>query len=87
TAAPMKILCLFLLFVFCVSCGPSVPQKKTREIVERKRECYLVRGTCKSECNSWEYVYNYCDTQPCCVVREYEKPKKSAFCNSTNVTY
>ncbi|XP_023563583.1 beta-defensin 113 [Octodon degus] len=55
--------------------GTSViPQKKTREIAERKRECYLVRGSCKSECNTWEYTYNYCNTEPCCVVREYQKP-------------
>ncbi|XP_023422870.1 beta-defensin 113 [Cavia porcellus] len=70
----MKILYMLLMFVFSVSCGPSVPQKNTREIAGRKRECYLVRGSCKSECNTWEYVYSYCDTEPCCVVREYQKP-------------
>uniref|UniRef100_F7FL14 Beta-defensin n=1 Tax=Macaca mulatta TaxID=9544 RepID=F7FL14_MACMU len=70
----MKMLCIFLTFVFTVSCGPSVPQKKTREIAERKRECQLVRGACKSECNTWEYVHYYCDVKPCCVVRDYQKP-------------
>uniref|UniRef100_A0A2K6V6A5 Beta-defensin n=1 Tax=Saimiri boliviensis boliviensis TaxID=39432 RepID=A0A2K6V6A5_SAIBB len=70
----MKILCIFLAFVFTVSCGPSVPQKNTREVAERKRECQLVRGACKPECNSWEYVYYYCGVNPCCVVREYKKP-------------
>uniref|UniRef100_A0A7N9DE51 Beta-defensin n=1 Tax=Macaca fascicularis TaxID=9541 RepID=A0A7N9DE51_MACFA len=65
----MKMLCIFLTFVFTVSCGPSVPQKKTREVAERKRECQLVRGACKSECNTWEYVHYYCDVKPCCVVK------------------
>ncbi|KAI5766769.1 DEFB113-like protein [Gulo gulo luscus] len=70
----MKILCIFLTFVFTVSCGPSVSQKKTKEDAEKKIECYLVRGACKTSCNSWEYIYNYCSTEPCCVVREYQKP-------------
>ncbi|XP_044632773.2 beta-defensin 113 [Equus asinus] len=70
----MKILCIFLTFVFTVSCGPSVSQKQTREIAERKRECYLVRGACKTSCNTWEYIYNFCNIEPCCVVREYRKP-------------
>ncbi|XP_037374623.1 beta-defensin 113 [Talpa occidentalis] len=74
----MKILCIFLIFVFTVSCGPAVNKpgfmKKAREIEERKRECFLVRGSCKTSCNSWEYKYNFCDIEPCCVVREYIKP-------------
>ncbi|XP_029799142.1 beta-defensin 113 [Suricata suricatta] len=70
----MKILCIFLTFVFTVSCGPSVSQKKAKEDVERKRECYLVRGACKVSCNSWEYIYTYCSAEPCCVVRDYQKP-------------
>ncbi|XP_026362730.1 beta-defensin 113 [Ursus americanus] len=70
----MKILCIFLTFVFTVSCGPSVSQKKTKEDGEKKRECYLVRGACKTSCNTWEYIYNYCSTEPCCVIREYQKP-------------
>ncbi|XP_023613484.1 beta-defensin 113 [Myotis lucifugus] len=74
----MKILGIFLTFVFTVSCGPSVSQKKTREktreITERKTECYLVRGACKTSCNTWEYIYNYCNNEPCCVVREYIRP-------------
>ncbi|XP_049509753.1 beta-defensin 113 [Panthera uncia] len=70
----MKILCIFLTFVFTVSCGPSGNRKKTKEDVDRKRECYLVRGACKTSCNSWEYIYNYCNTEPCCVVRDYQKP-------------
>ncbi|XP_023364505.1 beta-defensin 113 [Otolemur garnettii] len=70
----MKTLCIFLIFVFSVSCGPSVLQDKTIGIMARKRECRLVRGACKAECNTWEYVYTYCDTEPCCVVREYIKP-------------
>ncbi|XP_024898609.1 beta-defensin 113 [Pteropus alecto] len=74
----MKILCIFLTFFFTVSCGPSVLQRrtreKTREITQRKTECYLVRGVCKTSCNTWEYVYNHCDIKPCCVIREYRKP-------------
>ncbi|XP_051008634.1 beta-defensin 113 [Acomys russatus] len=70
----MKMLCIFLIVVFTVSCGPAAPQMKTREVAERTHKCYLVRGACKSECTSWEYVYNYCDTEPCCVIREYQKP-------------
>ncbi|CAK6446900.1 unnamed protein product [Pipistrellus nathusii] len=74
----MKILGIFLTFVFTVSCGPSVSQKKTRdktrEIIVRKTECYLVRGACKTSCNDWEYIYNYCNNEPCCVVREYKSP-------------
>ncbi|KAM5282557.1 beta-defensin 113 [Hipposideros larvatus] len=74
----MKMLCIFLTFVFTVSCGPSVSQKRTREktseIVQRKRECTLVRGACKTSCNTWEYVYNYCSVEPCCVIRKYVKP-------------
>ncbi|XP_062954385.1 beta-defensin 113 [Cynocephalus volans] len=87
----MKIFCIFLTFVFAVSCGPAVPQQKTREVAEKKRECRLVRGACKLECNSWEYVYNYCniDSEPCCVVREYQKPviKKSSIGPKTDVNY
>ncbi|XP_021564814.1 beta-defensin 113 [Carlito syrichta] len=75
----MKIFCIFLIFVFTVSCGPSVLQKnnvapRKTDVAQRKRECQLVRGVCKPECNSWEYIYNYCDDNPCCVVREYQKP-------------
>ncbi|XP_020955662.1 beta-defensin 113 [Sus scrofa] len=74
----MKIFCIFLTFVFTVSCGPAVLQRKTREktreIEERKSQCYLVRGACKTSCNTWEYVFNYCDSEPCCVVREYVIP-------------
>ncbi|XP_071075796.1 beta-defensin 113 [Desmodus rotundus] len=78
----MKILCIFLIFVFTASCGPSVSQKKTRErtrertkeIAERETECFLVRGVCKTSCNSWEYTYNYCNKKPCCVLRDYRKP-------------
>ncbi|XP_019064032.1 beta-defensin 113 [Fukomys damarensis] len=85
----MKIIHIISIFVFSVSCGPSVPQKKTREAAERKRECYLVRGACKSECNTWEYIFNYCDTEPCCVVREYQKPITRAMLSTThtNVNY
>ncbi|XP_019590157.2 beta-defensin 113 [Rhinolophus sinicus] len=74
----MKMLYIFLTFVFTVSCGPSVLQRrtgeKTREIAQRIAECYLVRGACKTSCNAWEYVYNYCNVEPCCVMREYLKP-------------
>ncbi|XP_016050299.1 beta-defensin 113 [Erinaceus europaeus] len=70
----MKILYLFLTFIFTVSCGPAVSQKKIKEVEIRKRECYLVHGTCKTSCNSWEYKYNHCETEPCCVVRKYIKP-------------
>ncbi|KAF6113442.1 defensin beta 113 [Phyllostomus discolor] len=74
----MKILCIFLIFVFTASCGPSVSQKKTRErtreIAERETECFLVRGVCKTSCSSWEYIYNHCKTKPCCVLREYINP-------------
>ncbi|XP_058411442.1 beta-defensin 113 [Diceros bicornis minor] len=85
----MKILCIFLTFVFTVSCGPSVSQKTTKEIAERKRECYLVRGACKTSCNTWEYIYNYCHIEPCCVVREYQKPtsRHNSTTTSTDVTY
>ncbi|XP_017514921.3 beta-defensin 113 [Manis javanica] len=70
----MKILRIFLTFVFTVSCGPSASQKTAREIKKRKRQCYLVRGTCKTSCNSREYIYNHCNIEPCCVVQEYQKP-------------
>ncbi|XP_066108663.1 beta-defensin 113 [Saccopteryx bilineata] len=70
----MKILCIFLTFVFTVSCGPSGNKKKTKEITQRTMQCYLVRGACKTTCNTWEYVYNYCSIEPCCVIRDYIKP-------------
>ncbi|XP_037700605.1 beta-defensin 113 [Choloepus didactylus] len=71
----MKILYIyFLTFLVTVSCGPSVSETKMRKIAERKRECYLVRGACKTSCNVWEYVYNYCNVEPCCVVRDYRMP-------------
>ncbi|XP_036349904.1 beta-defensin 113 [Ochotona princeps] len=72
----MKILCIFMIFVFTftVSCGPADQHKETKEAIYRKRECYLVRGMCKKVCNNWEYVFNYCESTPCCVVREYIKP-------------
>uniref|UniRef100_A0A8C0W757 Beta-defensin n=1 Tax=Castor canadensis TaxID=51338 RepID=A0A8C0W757_CASCN len=76
TASAMKIFYTFLIIIFTVSCGPSVPQRKIREDEIRKRECYLVRGACKTECNSWEYIYNYCDNEPCCVIREYQKRER-----------
>ncbi|KAM7135443.1 beta-defensin 113 [Molossus nigricans] len=87
----MKILCVLLTFVFTASCGPSVSQRqtrgKTREVILRKAECYLVRGACKTSCNTWEYIYNYCNNEPCCVVREYIKPitNHSTFAANTNV--
>ncbi|KAK2500677.1 hypothetical protein MC885_003164, partial [Smutsia gigantea] len=74
TVSAIKILCIFLTFFFTVSCGPSASQKTARENEERKRECYLVHGTCKASCNSWEYVYNHCNIEPCCILREYQKP-------------
>ncbi|XP_037007141.1 beta-defensin 113 [Artibeus jamaicensis] len=74
----MKILCIFLIFVFTASCGPSVSQKKTRErtrkTAEREMECLLVRGVCKTSCSSWEYIYTYCNNKPCCVLRDYIQP-------------
>ncbi|XP_020142959.2 beta-defensin 113 [Microcebus murinus] len=70
----MKILCIFLTFVFTVSCGLSVPQQAANNVAARKRECRLVRGACKPECNSWEYTFTQCDVGPCCVVREYNRP-------------
>ncbi|XP_044780988.1 beta-defensin 113 [Bubalus kerabau] len=74
----MKILCIFLTFILTVSCGPAVLQRKTREktkqIEERKRQCYLVRGACKTSCGQWEYKYTDCDLEPCCVAREYAPP-------------
>ncbi|XP_036912429.1 beta-defensin 113 [Sturnira hondurensis] len=74
----MKILCIFLIFVFTASCGPSVSQKKTRErtrkTAESEVECFLVRGVCKTSCNSWEYISTYCNNKPCCVLREYIQP-------------
>ncbi|XP_062043196.1 beta-defensin 113 [Lepus europaeus] len=79
----MKILCIFMVFILTVSCGPADPQKKLRETLVRKRECYLVRGSCKTECNSWEYVYNHCDTEPCCVVREYIRPQEVTTISTT----
>ncbi|XP_032319127.1 beta-defensin 113 [Camelus ferus] len=86
----MKIFCIFLTFFFTVSCGPSVLQRKTREktreIEERRGQCYLVRGTCKASCNIWEYVFNYCGVEPCCVVREYIKPMRSTSTTSTTLT-
>ncbi|NP_001034212.1 beta-defensin 18 precursor [Mus musculus] len=72
----MKMFGIILMVIFSVSCGPSAPQMKTREVAERTHKCSLVRGTCKSECNSWEYKYNYCHTEPCCVVREYKRMEK-----------
>ncbi|XP_072801912.1 beta-defensin 113 [Vicugna pacos] len=87
----MKIFCIFLTFFFTVSCGPSVLQRKTREktreIEERRGQCYLVRGTCKASCNIWEYVFNYCGVEPCCVVREYIKPMRSTSTTSTMLTH
>ena len=41
---------------------------------ERKRQCYLVRGACKTSCGQWEYKYTDCDLKPCCVAREYVPP-------------
>ncbi|XP_043305432.1 beta-defensin 113 [Cervus elaphus] len=73
----MKILCIFLTFILTVSCGPAVLQRKTREkikeVEERKRQCYLVRGACKTSCGQWEYKYTDCSLEPCCVAREYSK--------------
>ncbi|CAN0388490.1 unnamed protein product, partial [Rangifer tarandus platyrhynchus] len=73
----MKILCIFLTFILTVSCGPAVLQRKTREkikeVEERKRQCYLVRGACKTSCGQWEYKYTDCGLEPCCVAREYSK--------------
>lgn len=55
-----------------------VLQRKTREkikeVEERKRQCYLVRGACKTSCGQWEYKYTDCDLEPCCVAREYVPP-------------
>ncbi|XP_031224664.1 beta-defensin 113 [Mastomys coucha] len=68
----MKTFGIILIVIFSVSCGPSAPQMKTRDVVERTHKCFLVRGTCKSECNSWEYEYVYCNAGPCCVMRKYE---------------
>ncbi|KAB0363563.1 hypothetical protein FD754_007719 [Muntiacus muntjak] len=74
----MKILCIFLTFILTVSCGPAVLQRRTREKIkevgERKRQCYLVRGACKTSCGQWEYKYTDCDSEPCCVAREYVPP-------------
>ncbi|KAM9073944.1 beta-defensin 113 [Eschrichtius robustus] len=86
----MKILCIFLIFIFTISCGPSVLQRKTREKTrgteERKRQCYLVRGACKTSCNSWEYVFTDCDSEPCCVVREYIMPVKPSTTTKASIT-
>ncbi|XP_045398120.1 beta-defensin 113 [Lemur catta] len=82
----MKILCIFLIFVFTVSYGLSVPQKRPKSAAERKRECRLVRGACKAECNTWEYVFTYCDLEPCCVVREYNKPVAKRISTTTQTT-
>lgn len=49
-------------------------REKTKEIEERKRQCYLVRGACKTSCGQWEYKYTDCDLKPCCVAREYVPP-------------
>ncbi|XP_077015342.1 beta-defensin 113 [Tamandua tetradactyla] len=83
----MKILYIFLAFLFTASCGPSVSDKKMREVAERKRECYLVRGACKTSCNVWEYVYNYCNVEPCCVVRDYRGPINKSISTNTNTEY
>uniref|UniRef100_A0A8C8W2Y2 Beta-defensin n=1 Tax=Peromyscus maniculatus bairdii TaxID=230844 RepID=A0A8C8W2Y2_PERMB len=68
----MKIFCIFLTVIS--SCGPSAPQMKTRQIAERTHKCYVVGGSCKSECKAWQYVYNYCDIEPRYVVCEFQKP-------------
>ena len=49
-------------------------REKTKQIEERKRQCYLVRGACKTSCGQWEYKYTDCDLEPCCVAREYAPP-------------
>ncbi|XP_059137412.1 beta-defensin 113 [Peromyscus eremicus] len=49
------------------------PQMKTRQIA-RTHKCYLVCGSCKSECKAWEYVYNYYDIESRYVVCEFQKP-------------
>ncbi|XP_052047918.1 beta-defensin 113 [Apodemus sylvaticus] len=69
----MKMFGIILIIICSVSCGPSAPQVKIRDVAERTHKCFLVRGICKSECNSWEYEYNYCSIGPCCVMRDYEK--------------
>ncbi|XP_047415157.1 beta-defensin 113 [Sciurus carolinensis] len=51
-----------------------VPEQKIRDDIERKNKCDLVLGVCKPECNSWEYIFNYCEAEPCCVIREYRLP-------------
>ena len=59
-----------------------VLQRKTREkrqeVEERKRQCYLVRGACKTSCGQWEYKYTDCGLEPCCVAREYVPPVQPA---------
>ncbi|NP_001032619.1 beta-defensin 18 precursor [Rattus norvegicus] len=80
----MKLFFIFLIFVFSVSCGPSAPQMKTRDVLERTHKCFLVGGECKSECSSWEYEYVFCYTGPCCVMREYKRVEK--FSNTPKYT-
>ncbi|XP_052599753.1 beta-defensin 113 [Peromyscus californicus insignis] len=52
----------------------SAPQMKTRQIAERTHKCYLVSGSCKTECKAWEYVYNYYDIESRYVVCKFQKP-------------
>ncbi|XP_028622348.1 beta-defensin 113 [Grammomys surdaster] len=69
----MKMFGIILIVIFSVSCGPSAPQMKTRNVAERAHKCFLVHGTCKSSCSNLEYEYIYCNTGPCCVTRDYQR--------------
>ncbi|XP_034377028.1 beta-defensin 113 [Arvicanthis niloticus] len=66
----MKMFGIILIVISFVSCGPSAPQMKTRDVAERTHRCFIVHGTCKSACNNLEYEYSYCNTGPCCVMQE-----------------
>ncbi|XP_076413209.1 beta-defensin 113 [Peromyscus maniculatus bairdii] len=70
----MKIFCIFLTVISTVLWYFRSPQMKTRQIAERTHKCYVVGGSCKSECKAWQFVYNYCDIEPCYVVCEFQKP-------------
>ncbi|CAH7221894.1 Defb18 [Phodopus roborovskii] len=48
---------LYLTVIFTVCCGPL-------ESVERTQKSYVIQDSCKSDCSSREYVYNYCDIRP-----------------------
>ncbi|KAI5140526.1 Phosphoglycerate Kinase 1 [Manis pentadactyla] len=51
----MKILCIFLIFVFTVSCGPSV-----KCAMKDAYGCFIQRGKCRRECHDSEKRVDFC---------------------------